>query len=62
MNAVTSGIKRLSFIWTVENSSTAVAVETAIRLIIKNAGDKLKTTKNATMKKAEDPSNDLLNK
>ena len=45
----------------VENSSTAVAAETAIRLIRKNTGDKLDTINNAIMKKAADPSNDLLN-
>ena len=61
MNAVITGINKLSLNWGVENNSTDVAAITAERFIINIAGDRTNTIHDAERKKAADPSNDLLN-
>ena len=62
MSAVTRGINKLSLNREVENNSTNVAEKMAKRLIINNAGDKIKIINDAERKKAADPSKDFLNK
>ena len=61
MNAVITGINKLSLKRGVENNSTDVAANTAERLIINIAGERINTIHIAERKKAADPSNDLLN-
>ena len=61
MNAVITGINKLSLNRGVENNSTVVAAKTAERFIINIAGDRTNTIHDAERKKAADPSNDLLN-
>ena len=61
MSAVITGINKLSLNRGVENNSTDVAAKTAERFIIKIWGDRTNTIHNDEIKKATDPSKDLLN-
>ena len=55
-------MNKLSFSLGVENNSIITDINTAIMFTIKSAGDKENIMIDEVIKKAADPSNDLLNK
>jgi hypothetical protein len=59
---VATGINKLSFSVGVENNSIIADINTAIMFTMKSAGDKENIMIDEVIKKADDPSNDLLNK
>jgi len=59
---VVTGINKLSFSVGVENNSLIEDINAAIMFTIKSAGDKEIIMINEVIKKANDPSNDLLKK
>ena len=57
-----TGISKLSLRLGVENNSIIADINTAIKFTMKSAGDKENIMIDEVIKKANDPSNDLLNK